>query len=503
MEIILLVARIILALVFGVAGIAKLFDRKGSKRAIYDFGVPDSLVTPVSIALPMVEIVVAIALLPAATVWYGAVGAVILLGLFVGGIAYNMAQGKTPDCHCFGQIHSEPVGWSTLIRNSALLVIAGMVAVFGYQNPGLSAVAWLFDLTKAETMILIFGLMTVGLLFFAVGLLNEVLKRQVTIQRQIELLEIANQEGNIIHERADAAPPSDGLPIGAPAPDFSWPDINGKQVSLDNLLDLGKTLVLFFVSPTCHPCRALLPEIREWQEKYGDKFTFAFVSEGSVEENKAKIAGNGEQILLIQQNRQTSESFRAKWTPTAVVINQDGVIASLLATGDVAVRQLVEKITGQQTEEIVPPNGNGHGHEHITISDLIRKTVPNIGQPAPPLILPDVQGKTVDLSQFRGDKTLLLFWSLTCGYCQKMLGDLRKWDANPNKTKLIVVSSGDVEENKKISIKSPVVIADENYEAAQPFGMIGTPSAVLIDERGKIASSVAVGATDIFALLGK
>ena len=46
MDAALLIARLLLALVFVVAGVAKLADRAGSRQAAVDFGVPVSLATP-------------------------------------------------------------------------------------------------------------------------------------------------------------------------------------------------------------------------------------------------------------------------------------------------------------------------------------------------------------------------------------------------------------------------------------------------------------------------
>jgi uncharacterized membrane protein YphA (DoxX/SURF4 family) len=55
----LLAARLLLAVVFGVAGLAKLADRSGSRQAVIDFGVPPSLATPFATLLPMAELAVA------------------------------------------------------------------------------------------------------------------------------------------------------------------------------------------------------------------------------------------------------------------------------------------------------------------------------------------------------------------------------------------------------------------------------------------------------------
>src|SRR5215472_6392294 len=117
MSIVLLIARVVLFVVFLVAGIAKLADLAGSRAALRDFGVPARLAEAFGLLLPLAELAVAVALLLPATAWWGALGALALLLLFVGGIGSNLARGRRPDCHCFGQLHSAPAGWPTLLRN--------------------------------------------------------------------------------------------------------------------------------------------------------------------------------------------------------------------------------------------------------------------------------------------------------------------------------------------------------------------------------------------------
>ena len=58
-------------MVFAVAGVAKLYDRAGSRRAVIDFGVPAPLAAPLAILLPLAELAVAATLLPASTAWWG------------------------------------------------------------------------------------------------------------------------------------------------------------------------------------------------------------------------------------------------------------------------------------------------------------------------------------------------------------------------------------------------------------------------------------------------
>jgi uncharacterized membrane protein YphA (DoxX/SURF4 family) len=124
---VLLMARLALAGVFIVAGLGKLVDRTGSRQAAIDFGVPPVLAAVMAISLPVLELALAVALLPAITAWWAAGGILVLLALFLGGIGINLARGRRPACHCFGQLSSGPIGWKTAARNVVLGAIAGIV----------------------------------------------------------------------------------------------------------------------------------------------------------------------------------------------------------------------------------------------------------------------------------------------------------------------------------------------------------------------------------------
>jgi uncharacterized membrane protein YphA (DoxX/SURF4 family) len=124
---VVLAARLVLAAVFAVAAVGKLSDRAGTRDALAEFGVPPSAASPGAIALPLAELAVAVLVLIGPAVAWGATGALVLLAFFTAAIASNLARGRRPDCHCFGQIHSAPAGASTLARNVVLLVVAGLV----------------------------------------------------------------------------------------------------------------------------------------------------------------------------------------------------------------------------------------------------------------------------------------------------------------------------------------------------------------------------------------
>src|SRR5689334_12332323 len=102
MDVLAAVARLLLTITFVIAGSANLADLPGSRQSLIDFGLPAFLAQPFSALLPVLELACAIALIPLVSVWFGAVGVLALLLLFIAGIAVNMARGRNPECHCFG-----------------------------------------------------------------------------------------------------------------------------------------------------------------------------------------------------------------------------------------------------------------------------------------------------------------------------------------------------------------------------------------------------------------
>jgi protein-disulfide isomerase len=90
-----------------------------------------------------------------------------------------------------------------------------------------------------------------------------------------------------------------------------------------------------------------------------------------------------------------------------------------------------------------------------------------------------------------------------CGFCQQMLPDLKEWEekAPEGAPRLVVVSAGSEEANREMELASPVLL-DQQFATGRAFGASGTPSAILVDAEGKVASDVAVGAPAVMELAG-
>jgi peroxiredoxin/uncharacterized membrane protein YphA (DoxX/SURF4 family) len=480
MSLLLLLLRLCVAGTFAVAGAAKLVDLAGSRKAMRDFGVPAKLADVFGLLLPLAELAVAVALVVPMTAWWGGVAALALLLIFVAGIGYNLAQGRTPDCHCFGQLHSAPAGWSTLIRNLVLAGLAGVVVGFGRNTTGPGVIESLNGLTVTPAFELMAGALLLIVLIGEGAVLMQMMTQQGRLLLRIEAVE---------KRLGMSAQPAPGLALGTPAPVFELPGLDGKTTTLQKLRSLGKPVVLLFTDATCGPCTALLPDISQWQREHGKKMVVALVSRGTVEANRTKVKEANVTNVFLQKDSEVAQAYQALGTPSAVVVNhQDGTIGSALAQGPDAIRGMIG----------------------ATLNGTLPKAAPRppaslkIGEPAPDFSLPNLAGKAVKLSDFRGSPTLILFWRPSCGFCARMLPDLKAWEANRSNgaPKLLVVSTDSVEDNKAMGLRSPVVLEKGGMSVGSKFGAAGTPMAVLVDAQGKIGSELAAGAPAVLALAG-
>lgn len=490
MDVILLFIRIFLFAVFVVAAIGKFLDLEGAEKSVKAFGTPPDLAKTFAVLIPFAEFVFAICLFFTSVSWLGAIGVFGFLIIFIGGMIVQIRAGNAPDCHCFGAIHSEPVSKKSLIRNVVFALFALVLIIQGRENQGLSFT----EMNNEFAMQFIFGLAIVAALGAVIFYLKKISEQQNQIMRRIDVLEYVSHEGKEV-ERENVANPLDALPIGAIAPDFKLENaISGREVLFEHLLMEGKPLLFFFVHPNCTPCGALLPEIKLWREELDARFTTVLISGGTVEENRIKFE-NFFKYVLVQKDKEVSELYFGVWSPTALVVSNEGYIASRPAVGDAAIRALIEKIKEENDSEFfITSNLNSLGAE----------SSPKIGENVPEFSLKDINGKEFSSKDFQNRKTLVTFWSMTCPHCQNMLEDLQNWD----KTKgadapdLLVFSDGEAEAHKDFKLNAPILL-DKDYKTSEKLGMFGTPSAVLVNEDGKIVSETAIGAGNIWALLGK
>ena len=361
-EIAALADRFLLAAVFLVAGATKLVDRAGSARAMRDFGVAAALAGPLGVMLPVLEIATAAALIPAALAWYGAAGAAALLALFMAVTGLTMARGRKPDCHCFGRLHSVPVGWPTLARSGVLAACAAFLVARGPLGIGPGVWTWFLGLDEHGRRVALVLAGVACLVFFR--LVDRARPRPESVVTEAPIAPPAARPRPPAPRRPMPPPPPRepeperiyprgvGLDIGTPAPPFALPGISGRTHSLDSLRVPGKTLMLLFTSPYCESCQALWPSVVRWMREQDGWLRIVMISRGTAEENIAKIKGLGVEEVLLQRAFEVAESYDCSSTPSAVLVDEDGKIASPLALGAMSITELIkEGRAGKERQE--------------------------------------------------------------------------------------------------------------------------------------------------------
>jgi len=128
------IVRVVYVVLFFYAGVNKILNPRAFATVIDAFGlVPDPLIMPIAVALPILEIVAAAGLLFDLR---GSLGLVTgLLVFFMAVVSYGIWMGLDIDCGCFGPGDLEGEAYKGLrpafYRN--LILISGIVYLYGWR----------------------------------------------------------------------------------------------------------------------------------------------------------------------------------------------------------------------------------------------------------------------------------------------------------------------------------------------------------------------------------
>jgi peroxiredoxin len=178
------------------------------------------------------------------------------------------------------------------------------------------------------------------------------------------------------------------------------------------------------------------------------------------------------------------------------VVSLVGVAALSLALNQLLRQQGLLLIRQEQIESLAA------GAQHAQAPQQPQVPSRPLGSAVEQFELPDLAGDLVTLGDFRGKKVVLVHWSPSCGFCEKIAADLAGLEGILRKrnAELVLMSYGDAERNRTLAqehgLSAPILLQADG-KTHPVFGTQGTPVGYLLDENGRIASALAVGANEV------
>jgi peroxiredoxin len=293
----------------------------------------------------------------------------------------------------------------------------------------------------------------------------------------------------------EAAGP-DGVPPGTRLETFRLPDVRGGTRTLDDYR--GTRVLLVHWSPSCGFCDAIAPDLAAAAPELRKRNTeLVLVSSGDAKATAELVREYGFDCpVLLEDGADPVDGFAGVGTPAAYLLDEEGRVEHGLALGADKVPEVLREALGARRRL--------SSERPLSDSRLERDGL-KAGTPAPPFTLPGLDGGTVSLSDYRGQRVVLVFSDPTCGPCQELAPALVRLhdDTSRAGVAIVMVSRGTPDENRKKcaehGIDFPVAL-QRGWRLSKEYGIFATPVAFLIDDQGVIARDVAKGSSEILAL---
>jgi len=405
-------------------------------------------------------------------------------------------------------------------------------------------------------------LTTVLLLLILISLcagFYSVFKQQGRILLRLDRLEHPGHAAGAGQEGAGEQAEAGGLPLQSELPEFSFADLEGRAVPLEEFR--GKRVLLVHWNFDCGFCDSIAPQLARLQgslEKQNVQLLLLAHGDAASNRKGAEEHGLKCPILLITEPDKAGP-FQNEGTPVAYLLDEEGRVAAPVARGADRVLPLALELAGP---DIGPPEGDASAPQpgeapvaekaaphrlnlprfllqrEIGLGDVIKRitsafgikpcvgcerraailnrwmvfsglggTGLKAGTRAPVFSLPDLQGREVSLEEYRGRGILLVFSDPQCGPCDELAPDLVRAHREyaQDGMSVIVVGRGKAEDNqrkaKEHGFQFPILLQDKKWKVAKEYDTLATPVAFLIGEDGTIRRDPAFGKDAILALV--
>lgn len=303
--------------------------------------------------------------------------------------------------------------------------------------------------------------------------------------------------------------PVGGLPARSILNDFELPDLRGGNVTLSQWR--GRRIAVLFVQPECAHSRRLIAAVISETAAIAGQAQVIFVSTGGMAPNLELFAGvpTGTPALL-QRGTELARIWRISVTPSACVIDAAGVTEGRLLRGadDIldALRVGSPSVSADERRE-ERPRGASEATTPLAPSFPTAARPLAIGASAPDVELALLSGGRVGFAAGGSRRTLALFSDPACAPCRELAPELdARFRRFPESLRLVMLCRGDDAPVRAFvdahGLSHPVAIqADGGLSRA--FGMMASPSAILLDGGGRVLEEPAVGKREVLSLVDR
>ena len=135
----------------------------------------------------------------------------------------------------------------------------------------------------------------------------------------------------VLHERlapAGALMLDQGPKVGEEAPQFELPTLGGETVTLGGPDSKNRSMLVFFLSPTCPVCKTLLPVLDAMRKSERDWLRIVLASDGDLPAQQSFVAANGLAVFPYVLSAELGLAYQVSKLPYGILIDEHGILRS-------------------------------------------------------------------------------------------------------------------------------------------------------------------------------
>ena len=173
----------------------------------------------------------------------------------------------------------------------------------------------------------------------------------VVIALAVSVLALSRQIGVLLERVAPAGAlmTNKGLAPGELAPELTIGDSTGSPVRIGGKRSDARSMLVFFLSPSCPMCKAVLPAVRSTARRERAWLDVVLASDGDDEDHAGLIRREKITDLPYVVSQELGMGFRVGQIPHAALVGDDGRI---IAAGLTNTREHVESLVEAKREGV-------------------------------------------------------------------------------------------------------------------------------------------------------